>query len=74
MINTDPEFPFTEELSLDGLTLNVYFLDDYVMPYDTRFTIEFVGRSGCMPLHGITADCQVVPVRYAFKTMAREER
>lgn len=69
MIRTDPEFPFAEELSPDGLTLNIWFLDGYVMPYDTAFTIEFVGRSDCMSMHGISAGCQPVPVKYSFKTV-----
>ena len=74
VIDTNPEFPFSEALSSDGLTLNIWFRDGYVMPYDTKFDIMFVGRSGCMPMHGISSDCQPIPVVYSFTTMPKSKK
>jgi len=60
VINTTPSFPFVEEVSSEGLstTLTISFLDGYVMPYDTVFTIELVGKAylDCRTLHSISDD------------------
>jgi hypothetical protein len=75
VVNTRPRFPFTEELSPDGLTFTIWLLDGYMMPYNTKFDIMFVGKSGCLPMHGFSpTDCQPVPVNYSFKTMAKVEK
>jgi hypothetical protein len=60
---TDPEFKFTPELSADGKTLNIKFLQ-YSMPNETPFTITLAATD----LAGNAAE-----LTYSFTTMAKEE-
>jgi len=69
---TNPEFPFTEELSADRRTLTISLLNGYTMPYDTNFTIKLFGASvGCRPLikYPHYNNCHPEPAEYSFKTM-----
>jgi hypothetical protein len=59
----DPEFKFTEELSADGKSLSINFLQ-YSMPNETEFTIEVTVSD----LAGNEA-----ALEYSFTTMAKEQ-
>jgi len=73
VFDTNPEFPFKDELSKDGMSLVITLLDGYKMPYNTNFTIELYGvnYSSLMPLISGAPCYPPEPTRYTFKTIER---
>jgi hypothetical protein len=72
VVTIHPKFPFTE--ILDGEILTISFIDGYVMPYDTKFTIELSGADlAGNPMVGEydLEKCEYKPREYSFTTMAR---
>ena len=61
IVSTRPEFPFTDELSEDRMTLEISFVD-YTMPYETEFVIALDATD----LGGNTTYLQ-----YSFTTMVK---
>lgn len=70
---TYPEFPFSDKLSDDGMSLVISFLDGYTMPLNTKFTIELYGMnySSFMPLIGGPPCVPPEPARYSFTTISQ---
>ncbi len=72
VVSTHPEFPFTDELA--GNILTISFLDGYTMPYNTRFTIKLFGQDlAGNPMAGgyDQENCEPLPSEYSFTTKAK---
>ena len=66
VFQTEPEFPYTVEVSTDATELIISFTDGYTMPEKTRFTIELVGTDRA----GNAFASWPKPEVYSFVTMA----
>jgi len=73
VFNTNPKFPFKDELSKDGMSLVITLLDGYKMPDNTNFAIKFYGvnYSSLIPLISGAPCYPPEPARYTFKTIER---
>jgi hypothetical protein len=63
IVSKDPDFKSTEEMSADGMTMTITFLQ-YTMPNETPFTMEIEATDNS----GNTATLE-----YSFETMAKEQ-